>query len=612
MQLILSDGERYFSGLIGTQLNHLVESNSIVQNCLLRITGFVVNTLGSEKKAIIITNCEVAGMEQERIGNAQDVTKVGVMPGFQGGVAQSNNNGGGGGMYGNVSVNNNNNGGTNNPSNNNGGMGNQAATNNQQGGGNNPYGGNANTGSNPYGKSSGSPIVRTGPTGGQNITPISSLNMYSNRWVIQAKITNKSDVRHWTNAKGEGSLFSIVILDSSGYDVKCTFFKESVEKFGWLEEGKVYTFSGGRLKVANMQYNNCKSQFEITFDNNSEIHLVHEAPDIVEQYDFKKIAELENIEPGAFVDILGVVKHVGDVSTIISKKSGKEMMKCELVVEDDSMADVRLTLWGNAAESAATTYADCPVVAFKKAKLSDYGGRSLSGGNPALRPNIRETEQLQQWWAMNGNKTQSRSLSSAGGGGGGRDTFESRKEVCSIKQEHLGNNDKPDYLTFKATFNFIKREKAGGDDGGGCWYTACANSGEPCKNMYKATQTSDGNFHCDKCQQTYPNCVRRFIVSACVADDTATTWVSLYNEQVEPMVGGVTADQLYENYAETNSKDMYDSVFLTATYTEWVITCKVKQELVGDETRTKSSVVRMSPVDYAKETKNMLTALAAY
>jgi len=565
-----------------TQLNHLIENGKITTNAIIKIDGFTINALGSGNKVVIITDCEVVGYENDRIGAPTDVQKTGVVKGVGG---QQQGGGGGAGMYGNI-------------------------PNNQGTAGGNPY--NYNTGGNSYGNNS-SPIARTAPTGGQVITPIGSLNMYSNRWVLRAKIMNKSDVRTWSNAKGEGSLFSIVLLDSSGYDVKCTFFKEAVEKFyDMLVEGAVYTFSGGRLKVANMQYNNCKSQFEITFDQNSEIHLDKDGGDeIRESFEFKKIADLENMEPGCICDVLAVIKSVGDVQTIISKKSGKEMTKCEVLLEDNSNVDVKLTLWGVDAQNAQQ-FPEHAVVAVKKARLSDYGGRTLSGGKPSLNPNIPETSQLAQWWASNGNRSQARSLSSSGGGGGGRDTFESRKEVCSIKQEHLGNNDKPDYLTFKAIFNFIKREKAGGDDGGGCWYTACANSGEPCKNMYKATQTSDGNWHCDKCQQTNTKCVRRFIVSACVADDTATTWVSMYNEQMETMLGGITADQLYQDFIDTNSKDSYDSAFLKSTYTEWVVTCKVKQELVGDETRTKTSVVRMSPVDYAQEAKNLLNALAVY
>ena len=38
-----------------------------------------------------------------------------------------------------------------------------------------------------------------------NIMPISALNPYSNRWTIKARITNKSDIRTWENARGSGT-----------------------------------------------------------------------------------------------------------------------------------------------------------------------------------------------------------------------------------------------------------------------------------------------------------------------------------------------------------------------------------------------------------------------
>jgi replication factor A1 len=587
--------------MLATQLNPLVASSQITTNSILTVKDFIINTMGSGQKVCILLNVEVNSVNPgNRIGSPQDIQKVGpnTTATVGGGMHRQ---GGAQPMYGNVQANNNGGGGM--------------YGNNNQGGGNNPYSGGAPAG-NPYGAKSNNnnaaaagggsaPIVRT-TADGQPVTPISGLNMYSNRWVIRAKVTNKSDVKTWSNAKGEGSLFSVTLLDSSGYDVKCTFFKEAVDKFyNMLEEGRVYTFSGGRLKVANMAYNNCKSQFEITFDQNSEIHLDAEGAEIRENYDFVKIAELENMEPNSYVDILAVVKHVGDVSTIVSKKSGKEMTKVDLVVEDDSGADVKLTLWGNSAQNAENQFANCPVVAFKKSRLGDYGGRSLSGGSPTVNPQIPQTNQLMQWWGSNGNKSQSRSLSSSGGGKG-PDPLEKRKDVCSIKEEHLGNSDKPDWLSFKATITFLKREKQGDD---GAWYTACANSGEPCRNMFKATQTSDGNYHCDKCQQTHPNCVRRFIFSGTVADDTSTSWISMFNEQAETLFNGMTADNLYQQSIEQGDKDFYDSTFLKATYTEWVFKCKVKQEMVGDETRIKTSVASLVPVDYAKESRALLSSL---
>lgn len=62
----------------------------------------------------------------------------------------------------------------------------------------------------------------------------------SNRWTIKARITNKSEIRRWSNAKGEGTLFSIDLLDSHGGEIRGTFFKDACEKFfPMLEEGKV-------------------------------------------------------------------------------------------------------------------------------------------------------------------------------------------------------------------------------------------------------------------------------------------------------------------------------------------------------------------------------------
>jgi len=581
-KVVLSDGNHFLSGMCATQLNPKVNSGEIAQFAIIKVNEFLVNTMPSGQKIVILLKTEQVQNPGIRMGNPVDIAKAGNI-----GSAPVPSGGGGGGaqpMYGNV----------------------QSAGNPYGGGGgSNPYGGSRGTSGGMPGQGSSNPVVRTNVSS-QSFTPISGLNMYSNRWVIRAKITNKSEIRTWSNAKGEGSLFSVVLLDSSGTDVKCTFFKEAVDKFyNLLEEGQVYTFSGGRLKVANMQYNTCKSQFEITFDHNSEIHLQGDAEEIQECYDFVKIASLSEMEPSGFVDILAIVKNVGEPATIVSKKSGKEMTKCELTIEDDSGADVRLTVWGDLAANAQTKFANLPVVAFKRARVSDFGGRSLSGSGCSVDPRIPQANQLKQWWAVNGNNTQARSLSSSGGGARGADPFEQRKTVSSIKEEQLGYNEKPDWLSFKATITFLKKDKQGDE---GAWYTACSNSGEPCRNMFKATPTSDGYFHCDKCQQTSEKCVRRFIFSGTVADDTSTSWVSVFNEQAEHMFNGVTADQLYEQLAE-GDRDSYDSTFAKATCTEWIIKCKVKQEHVGDESRVKTSIVNLTPIDYAAESRNLLAAL---
>ena len=464
-------------------------------------------------------------------------------------------------------------------------------------------------------------IPKPDTANGVPITPISQLNMYQNRWTIKARVTTKSDIRSWSNAKGEGTLFSVELLDSSGVDVKATFFKEAVDKFyGMLEANRVYTFSGGRLKVANTQYNNCKCAYEISFDPNAEIHLADDTGDIQSQlFDFTKIADLEGVEQGKSVDILVLVKAVGEPTSLVSKKSGQELLKCDLTVVDDSGTEINLTVWGDRARQAPTEYSpqqqqyqqEPVIVAFRRVRVSDYGGKSLStttGGAAIVAPPIPEVNALKAWWRSGGGST-TRSLSVASGSSGGKvDSLTERKDIKSIKSEHMGFGEKPDWVSFKGTMTFFKKDKVGG-----AWYTACANADEPCKNRFKATQTTDMNWFCDKCQGTYPNCVRRWIFSGTVADDTSTTWVSFFNEQAEALFGGVTAEQVYAeafgNDAGGN-QDVYDSYFSKAYATDWIFKCKVKQEMMGDEARVKTSVVSLHQVDYAKESRDLLDAIA--
>ena len=49
--------------------------------------------------------------------------------------------------------------------------------------------------------------------------------------------------------------------------------------------------------------------------------------------------------------------------------------------------------------------------------------------------------------------------------------------------------DKPDWLSFKAMLSFLKKDKDGG-----AWYPACANAGEPCKNRFKCSAMTDGQW----------------------------------------------------------------------------------------------------------------------
>lgn len=48
-----------------------------------------------------------------------------------------------------------------------------------------------------------------------NTVPISVLSPYQNKWTICARVINKSEIRRWSNSKGDGKLFSVTFADAS-------------------------------------------------------------------------------------------------------------------------------------------------------------------------------------------------------------------------------------------------------------------------------------------------------------------------------------------------------------------------------------------------------------
>jgi replication factor A1 len=577
---ILSDGNNKAHGMFATQNNIHVESGAVGEMSVIQVKDFMINNV-KDKALIIILSFDALQNPGSVIGSPK-ICDVSTSPKSAANNAfikpESNNS--------NTYSNNNNN--THN----------------------NPYG---SSGSNSNYSRPSAPIMRSNAST-KPITPIASLNMYQNKWTIKARVTNKGDIRHWSNAKGEGQLFSIELLDAS-MDIRATFFKEAVDKFHpMLEMNKIYSLSGGRMKTANMQYNTCKSPFELTFDQNSEIVLEDDTGEISQQsYELKPIRDLENVEPGEHVDIIGVVKMVGEPGTIVSKKSGKELQKCELTVVDDSGAEVACTVWGERAMGAQTEFADFPVVAFRRARVSDYGGRTLSasGGNGInINPRIPEADRIQSWWQQGGKDGAGvKKLSSSGGGGAGRfPEFKDRKAISAIKGETMGYGEKPDYVSFKATVNFIKTDKDGG-----AWYPACKTAEDPCKNRFKVQQGTDGNWFCERCQRTYDSCMYRYIFPATITDGTSTTWVSFFDDQANILLEGMGADELQSIYSDPDKggQEAYEGFFAKAQYTEWVFTCKVKQETHQEETRIKTSIQSLHPMDYAKEGRSLLTAILA-
>jgi replication factor A1 len=111
-----------------------------------------------------------------------------------------------------------------------------------------------------------------------SIYPIEALSPYQNNWTIKARVTSKSEVKHWSNQRGEGKLFNVTLMDESG-EIKATGFNDAVEMlYDKLQEGKVYFVSKARVNLARKKFSNLANDYELSFERQTEVEEVQYAP----------------------------------------------------------------------------------------------------------------------------------------------------------------------------------------------------------------------------------------------------------------------------------------------------------------------------------------------
>lgn len=424
-----------------------------------------------------------------------------------------------------------------------------------------------------------------------NIYPIEGLSPYSRAWTIKARVTQKSQIRTWHKSNSEGKLFSVNLLDESG-EIKATGFNDAVDQwYDILQEGSVYYISTPcRVSMAKKQFTNLPHDYEITFEKDTKIEKVEGASNLPTiKINPLPLSDLISKEKDSNVDVIGVIKEVGDVSEAIAK-SGKPYQKREVILVDDSVYSTRLTVWNNDALNFAAEPES--VVAFRGCKVSDFGGRSLSllaSGSMVINPDIADAHRLKGWWDATGRNTgEFANHRDAVGGSAGTASGMGGQEMTirQVKENNLGHNpETPDYFTIKATIVYIKQDNFS--------YPACRTEG--CNK--KVTNMGDG-WKCEKDQAVWDTPTYRYILSVNVCDHTGTMWLSCFDD-VGRIVMGRSADDLMQMQEEDEARRQ--AAFDSANCTKLVFRCRAKMDMYDDNPRVRYQVIGATPVDFKSD-----------
>ncbi|KAK0229030.1 hypothetical protein IW262DRAFT_1354294 [Armillaria fumosa] len=545
-RIILSDGVHYIQAMLATQLNSLVDEDKVAKNTVVLVEKMTCSIV-QERRLIVVLEVQVLGTPAEKIGNPTSLNKADDTPA----PAQGTSN---------------------------------AST--------------ASTAEPPRAQQPKQPAQpqRTASGGKSNWHPIEGLSPYQNTWTIKARCTHKSDMKTWSNTRGEGKLFNVTLMDETG-EIRGTAFNAVADDlYSKFEEGKVYYVSKARVNLAKKMFSNLTNDYELAFERNTVIEECLETTGLpMVKYTFVPLAGLEEIAKDATCDVIAIVKECGTVGEIISKATSRTTKKRELTLVDQSSYSVHLTLWGKQAEQYQYE-GEQPVIAFKGVRVGDFGGRSLSmvsSSMMSVNPDMDEAFTLRGWYDSEGQSSTFQAHSRGGAAGASGFNRSQMRSLLEVKESEMGQSDKTEYFSTRATIMHIKSDNIA--------YPACQN--ESCN---KKVIENNNVWRCEKCEQSFDSPSYRYIISMAVADWSGQAWLNGFNE-VGQMIFGMSADALM---AKKNDDDaQFNAIMHQANGATYNFSCRAKQDSYNDTVRVRYGISRISKLDYKEECNALLDLL---
>ncbi|XP_015781332.1 replication protein A 70 kDa DNA-binding subunit-like [Tetranychus urticae] len=425
---------------------------------------------------------------------------------------------------------------------------------------------------------------------GQITVPISSINQYIKNWTIRGRVTHKSTIRTWNNSNGSGKLFTFNLTDES-CDIKITAFRGDCDKyFDIVHFGKIYFVGNCNVKESNKKYSDTKHDFELVLHPGSIIKLDNNndtgCPKI--QFDFVKISNLQNMDLESVVDVIGVCKNAGNLATVSSTKFGKDLKKRDISLVDDSKMEINFTLWNKDAENFNGETGSIVIV--KKARLSNYGGRSLTTIASTVvdvDPKNSEADELTKWFVTAGRQLKSESLTTAFG----RNSDTTLHNLDAITRSNVAISANS-MLILNCIATVIQIGKT-------VSYMSCLGS---CKK--KLIELEDGYYRCGKCNKKIIKGEDRIIIKLCIADSTKSVWVSAFTEEAEKLIG-MSINEIIS--ATSNEESKIDSIVETILFKKYQFRIRCTLENFNPE--IKSNIISVTPINPIAHMHNMLDSI---
>ncbi|VDP09923.1 unnamed protein product [Soboliphyme baturini] len=139
------------------------------------------------------------------------------------------------------------------------------------------------------------------------VCPIMALTPYQHKWCILARLTMKSNIKTWSNSRGEGKLFSVNLADESG-EIRATGFNQECDRlYNVFQLKQVYYISYGQVKTANRQFTSIANDYEIAFTSETQVEAcfddtIYRLPTM--SFNFSRFDQLSTVNKDRLIGLI--------------------------------------------------------------------------------------------------------------------------------------------------------------------------------------------------------------------------------------------------------------------------------------------------------------------
>ncbi|UPQ96747.1 replication protein A [Chloropicon primus] len=458
----------------------------------------------------------------------------------------------------------------------------------------------------------------TGMVGGRRVQPIQSLNPYMGAtWTIRARVANKSNMRTYKSAKGDGNLFNVEFIDEEGTRIEATLWREVAQKyFENIEEGKVYYISKAGLKPANKAFSSVQNDYQLLISDRTEIEECNDASaeqlqKVKPKLNVTKIGDLpRHLGSRMLLDIIGVVASVSPLGSVKRKVDQSELARRDLTIFDTSGRQVTVTMWqtlaseeGDKLDKMQTEY---PIIALQGVRANDYNGVSLSTVsrstviiNPSTDESsddfIPEAKELKEWLSQQGGKIEyphcGAGLANNGRtslGGAANNTRVTLQDLREKPVPAVGT--KPEYVNTWAYVSNIQPDQT-------LYYMAAPDGSN------KKVVAEGDRYYSEGTGKHYDSFIRRYVMRCEVMDHTGNLTFNVFNDQAEVILG-CKADEIAES---KESKDAaYDVTLKNALLVPYTFRVACKPEEYNNQTRLRFAAQSLKPLNFVEQSTYLI------